>query len=257
MQAIRIGTAGWTIPKASFSSFQNAGSHLERYSQRLNAVEINSSFYRPHRNATYQRWAASVPWDFRFSVKVPRSITHDARLKNCEPLLDRFLSEVRGLGDKLGVLLLQLPPRAAFDNRAVADFVAQIQERMNTALAIEPRHPSWFTGKADTLLKSLRVARVAADPPRGPGNAMPGGCPDLVYYRLHGSPRIYYSDYDAAAIAALNVRLRANHAAGAQVWCIFDNTAAFAATGNALALSAAMNEPDRRQGVISCDKLGR
>ena len=73
------------------------GSHLERYGAILDAVEINSSFYRPHRTATYERWAASVPEDFRFAVKVPKAITHERRLKDVGDLLDRFLSEVGGL----------------------------------------------------------------------------------------------------------------------------------------------------------------
>lgn len=79
-----------------------AGSHLERYGAVLNAVEINTSFYRPHRTATYTRWAASVPEDFRFAVKVPKTITHERRLKDVGELLDRFLSEAGGLGPKLG-----------------------------------------------------------------------------------------------------------------------------------------------------------
>ena len=90
------------------------GSHLERYGAILNAVEINSSFYRPHRTATYERWAASVPEDFRFAVKVPKAITHERRLKDVGDLLDRFLSEVSGLGPKLGPLLVQLPPSLSF-----------------------------------------------------------------------------------------------------------------------------------------------
>jgi uncharacterized protein YecE (DUF72 family) len=73
---VRIGTAAWSIPKKHAAPFPTAGSHLERYAAVFNAAEINSSFYRPHRAATYERWAASVPDDFRFAVKVPKAITH-------------------------------------------------------------------------------------------------------------------------------------------------------------------------------------
>jgi hypothetical protein len=87
------------------------GSQLERYARALNAVEINSSFYRPHQRKTYDRWAESTPEAFRFSVKMPRTITHNDRLANCDAMLDRLIAEVTGLGDKLGVLLVQLPPK--------------------------------------------------------------------------------------------------------------------------------------------------
>ena len=99
---IRIGTAGWSIPAAYRSRFPDSGSQLEKYAAELTAVEINSSFYRPHRRTTYERWADSVPAGFRFAVKLPRTITQDSKLQDCGELLDRFLAEVSGLGDKLG-----------------------------------------------------------------------------------------------------------------------------------------------------------
>jgi uncharacterized protein YecE (DUF72 family) len=106
---MRIGTAAWSIPKEHAAPFPAIGSHLERYGAVLNAVEIKSSFYRPHRTVIYERWVASVPEGFRFAVKVPKAITHECRLKDVDDLLDRFLSEVSGLGPKLGPLLVQLP----------------------------------------------------------------------------------------------------------------------------------------------------
>src|SRR6195952_3089796 len=107
----RIGTAGWSVASRYLSQVPTGGSHLERYARHLNAVEINSSFHRPHRTATYQRWAQSTPHDFRFSVKLPKAITHEAGLADCGALLDRFVEEVTGLGDKLSVLLVQLRPK--------------------------------------------------------------------------------------------------------------------------------------------------
>src|SRR5665213_494195 len=112
-----IGTAGWSIPTKYAAAFPNTGSHLDRYGTRLKAVEINSSFYRPHQRTTYERWAASVPADFRFSVKLPRSITPNQRLTDCDDLLARFVEESAGLGAKLGVILVQLPPSLAYDTK--------------------------------------------------------------------------------------------------------------------------------------------
>jgi uncharacterized protein YecE (DUF72 family) len=91
--SFRIGTAGWGVPSQYLDQVPPGGSHLQRYARRLNAAEINSSFYRPHRRTTYQRWAHSVPDDFRFSVKVPKAITHEAGLAACGALLDRFVDE--------------------------------------------------------------------------------------------------------------------------------------------------------------------
>src|SRR4051794_13597269 len=107
---VRIGTAGWSIPAAFADHFPAQGTNLERYAARFSAVEINSSFHRPHRPATYARWAASVGPDFRFAVKLPKVITHAARLVDVDAALDRFVAEINGLGAKLGPLLVQLPP---------------------------------------------------------------------------------------------------------------------------------------------------
>ena len=98
MPAVYIGCAGWTIPAAHAGRFPESGSHLHRYAQVFGAVEINSSFYRAHRPATYARWAASVPEDFRFAVKMPRAISHQARLADCAAAMQAFLGEVHQLG---------------------------------------------------------------------------------------------------------------------------------------------------------------
>jgi uncharacterized protein YecE (DUF72 family) len=240
-----IGTAGWTVPSRYAGAVPPGGSQLERYAQRLNATEINSSFYRPHQRKTYERWAACTHAGFRFSVKVPKAMTHEARLVGCGALLDRFVEEVTGLGDKLGVLLVQLPPKFAFDEGAADRFFRDLRARIHIPVALEPRHASWFTPDVDSWLMERRIARVAADPARLPGAENPGGWNGLSYYRWHGSPRIYFSDYDAAALASLKRRLDADSTGGVPAWCIFDNTASGAALGNALALASAGRSPGK------------
>ena len=231
MALIRIGTAGWTIPAALKPHFPGDGAQLDKYAARMNAVEINSSFYRPHQRKTYERWAASVPEDFRFSVKLPRNITHERRLQDFEAPLARFLGETAGLGDKLGVILVQLPPSLAFDAVAAAALFTALA---GNAIACEPRHASWFGPEAEAMMTRHGVARVAADPPRHREDGSPGGDRRVTYYRWHGSPRIYWSAYDDARLAALARTLRDE----AQAWCIFDNTAAGAALDDALRLRA-------------------
>jgi uncharacterized protein YecE (DUF72 family) len=236
-----IGTAGWNIPSQYAAEFCGAGTHLQRYAARLNAVEINSSFYRSHRRQTYERWATSVPRDFRFAVKIPKEITHECALLGSAEQLDRFACEVAGLGAALGVLLVQLPPRLAFDAARANRFFEHLRSRFerHVGVACEPRHPSWFTAEAESSLLIHEVARVAADPPRCAANSHPGGWRGLDYYRLHGAPQIYYSNYDERALDGIRHDLAASCARGATVWCIFDNTAASAALGNALAVRAA------------------
>jgi uncharacterized protein YecE (DUF72 family) len=233
---LRVGCAGWSLPRAEQAEFPDAGSHLERYASRFDAVEINSSFHRPHRPATYARWSASVPDSFLFSVKLPKTITHVLRLREAGDLLDRFLAEVAGLGGKLGCLLVQLPPSLGFEPEVASSFFTDLRSRLTVPVACEPRHPSWFAPQVNDLLSEIRVVRVAADPACVPEAAEPGGWRGLSYYRLHGSPRIYYSEYSEEYVAGLASRLQEDAAGGRTAWCIFDNTTLGAATRNALDL---------------------
>jgi uncharacterized protein YecE (DUF72 family) len=231
-----IGTAGWSIPRTEQRHFPAGESHLARYAQVLPAVEINSTFHRPHRAATFERWAASVPRTFRFSVKLPRTITHDQKLAGTSTLLKDFLAGLAPLGTRLGSFLVQLPPSLAFDARVACAFFTLLRKRFDRGIALEPRHASWFETRAEHLLKDFEVARVAADPPRVAGGNTPGGWSGLAYYRLHGSPRMYYSSYDVGYLEGLADQLRQLRRRRIPTWCIFDNTTLGAATGNALNL---------------------
>lgn len=236
MDDVRVGCAGWSLPRAVHAAFPRDGSHLQRYAARLNCAEINSSFYRPHRRATYARWADSVPDDFRFAVKLPRAITHDARLRGVAKELDTFLAQAGALGEKLGCLLVQLPPGFAFERAPVARFFGMLRRRHVGMVAIEPRHASWFAPDIDAFLAERRIARVGADPAVVPAAAAPGGDPACVYFRLHGSPRMYFSVYAEHWLRRLARRVRAARAAAASCWCVFDNTAHGGAVPNALRL---------------------
>jgi len=239
MGAIRIGTAGWSIPRQVADEFPSEGSSLERYAARFPVAEINSSSHRPHRLSTWQRWRDSVPGSFRFSVKMPKTITHERKLLACEDLFDAFMAQADMLGEKLGAVLVQMPPKLAFDEQVANGFFAALRERCPAALACEPRHASWFTNEAEALLVKHGVCRVAADPALCEAAARPGGWRGLSYWRLHGSPRMYRSRY-ADRIDAYARGLQAE-AALCQTWCIFDNTASSAAASDALALMEAVS----------------
>jgi uncharacterized protein YecE (DUF72 family) len=230
-----IGCAGWSLPREQWKVFPAAGTHLQRYAAQLTCVEINSSFYRPHRPATYARWAESVPEGFRFSVKVPRQITHEARLQDCAKLIDDFIEQCSHLGQKLGCLLIQLPPSLFFERQTTQTFLSTLRERYEGFAVLEPRHVSWQTPEAQALLIEHRIGQVAADPSPLPEGDVPSAWSGIRYYRLHGSPRIYYSSYEMPWLEHLVQKIQIQ-ADGVPTWCIFDNTASGAATANALEL---------------------
>lgn len=237
MEKVRIGTAGWALPAPVRDAFPPAASNLARYAGRFDAVEINSCFHRPHRRATYERWAASVPEDFRFAVKLPKAITHGLKLQGCEAEVARFAEATSGLGEKRGPVLVQLPPSLAFDAALAGAFFTRIDATLGGPVVCEPRHSSWFDAEAGALLAAHRVARVAADPAPVPAAAVPGGWRGLAYFRLHGSPSMYRSGYEPQARAEWAARIRPLAETGTPVWAIFDNTTSGRATPDALAFA--------------------
>jgi uncharacterized protein YecE (DUF72 family) len=241
----RVGTAGWAIPKSYGAEFPASGTHLQRYARVFNAVEINSSFYRNHKPQTYARWAASVPDGFRFSVNLLRDITHMHKLVGVAKLLDRFMVEVSALGNRLGPVLVQLPPSLKFGASAPR-FFDMLRNRFEGEVVCEPRHASWFERTADDVLEHFHVARVIADPPRIPAATEAGGWRELSYRRMHGSPRIYYSKYTTDAIAEIASGMTRDPKSAKSRWCIFDNTALGEATGNAFDLRRALNRDNEQ-----------
>ena len=246
---IYIGSAGWNISALFATQFPSTGSHLQRYARVLPCCEINSSFYRPHKKQTWEKWANSVPDNFRFSVKAPKAITHEAGL-NCKPKdLADFIEQIKSLGDRRGSVLFQLPPSLAFDRGLAKTFFTMLRDVYFENVVFEPRHKSWFAQEAEDLFEDFCIARAAADPACLPQAALPGDSGDVVYFRLHGSPRKYYSSYDSEFLNSLaGTLLRLSGTAA--TWCIFDNTASGAALGNALELMENIRTAARSQPVI-------
>lgn len=240
---IHVGCASSSLPREAQEHFAPGASHLARYATRFTGVEINSSFHRPHKRALYEKWAQAVPLDFHFCAKLPKTITHERRLAGCEDLLAKFLEEeAGGLGQKLHCLLVQLPPSFAFEAGVAEAFLSLLRASFAGSIAMEPRHATWFDPEADALLRDLRIARVLADPVRHEPGRRPGGWPGLVYLRLHGTPRVYYSSYEPPLLQALAARLLQAAEEAQEVWCIFDNTASGAATANALDVQRLLDE---------------
>ena len=243
---LRIGTAGWAIPRPLAERLSGEGTHLERYAGQFNCCEINSSFHRAHATAQYAKWAAATPPGFRFAVKIPRLMTHELGLRTPGLPFDRFLAETDGLGARRGPLLLQLPPSHAFNARLVSRFFDHVRHRYEGPLVCEPRHATWFCERASRVLEDYTVSRVAADPACAPGAEAPGAGPAPRYFRLHGSPRVDRSRYPSNFITQL-AHVLTGAATCADVWCVFDNTAAGAAMENALELQAIVAATHRRR----------
>lgn len=233
---IRIGTAGWGIPRDVAWQFVGGGSHLARYALVFACAEINSSFYRAHSRATYARWADQTPPEFRFAVKLPQTITHENALRRAREPLRKFLTEIAALGDRLGPLLVQLPPSLQFERRVARNFFAMVRGEHRGPVVCEPRHATWFSKSASESMRDFQIHRVAADPRPHPASCEPAGwLDDVLYYRLHGSPRKYWSAYSGEYLETLAREFR-RLSRGREAWCIFDNTASGAAAANSLEL---------------------
>lgn len=230
-----LGTAGWQLPMEMRNSAE-LSSQLEHYAARFNAVEINTTFYRPHLAKTFERWVSTVPYDFRFSVKMHRGITHEHRLEDVVAA-QRFLGMVSNLGVKLGPVLIQLPPSLNWSEKT-HDFLIAIREAYDGPMVLEARHSSWSMDSATKAMTSERISGVAADPPLITDELLPTGATKLIYFRLHGSPRIYWSRYTDTSLHNVALQVSKFLKEGHCVWTIFDNTAGGAAAPDALRLKS-------------------
>ena len=161
-----------------------------------------------------------VPSTFRFSVKVPKVVTHERCLIDCETDMARYFAESSGLGACLGVYLVQLPPSLAFDHKSCSAFFANTHSQSVATFVVEPRHATWFTDEADACLQDLDIGRVAADPAILPIAGETRGSQRVNYFRLHGSPRTYYSSYSDDDLRAWHAKMKASNPATAGVFSI-------------------------------------
>lgn len=166
---------------------------------------------------------------------MPRTITHDSGLQHCELVLASFVKEVSALEDKLGCVLIQLPPSLVLDMEVATHFFRILRTLTDAPVVCEPRHTSWFNAQGDAVLREADVSAVWAHPSPVAGAELSPN-PKLRYLRLHGAPHVYYSAYDDAFIDGIASTMRLSATEGREAWCIFDNTARGAAIPNALAL---------------------
>lgn len=201
---------------------------FEYYCTRFNTLELNVTFYRFPQLGFLQNWYDKAPQDFIFSVKVPRAITHYKKFIDTEQLLNDFYTTIKhGLKEKLGAVLFQLPASTKYSE----DVLMRIINQVHTAFTnvIEFRHSSWWNNKVYARLAEKNIVFC--------GVSHPLLCDDLVantpiiYYRFHGVPKLYFSEYAAVEIDAFAAKLKKSDAAEAYIY--FNNTAGMGAINNA------------------------
>ncbi len=161
---ILVGTSGYNYPEWRGTFYPERFSTdkmLAYYAERLPTVEINYTFYRMPTEKQLAAWAGATPEHFSFTLKAPRRITHDAKLRHCEDALQAFCRTARTLGPKLAALLFQLPPTFKQDVDVLRSFVEGISEGLRAAF--EFRHASWFDPAVYDVLRNRNLALCIAD----------------------------------------------------------------------------------------------
>ena len=230
---LHIGTSGWVYPhwRGVFYPFGLPESDwLAFYAGQFASVEINRSFYRLPTRENFASWREATPEGFVFAVKASRFITHFKKLKAPEATLPPLLQAIEGLGDKLGPLLFQLPPRWRANPARLRDFLQALPEGVRAAF--ELRDPSWHTPEVLDLLTEFNAAFCVYD--IGGFQSPRVTTADFVYLRLHGPGAPYCGRYGTAALAGWAEWLRSQPVATTHVY--FDNDQAAYAVRDALEL---------------------
>ena len=232
---VHIGTSGWNYRHwrgPFYPEGLKSQQWLAFYAQRFDTLELNATFYREAKAATFEKWRDTVPSRFLFSVKMSRFITHIKRLKVESASIKRFLGNVSVLADKLGVILIQLPPSLKFDAGLVADFLGLLDPACH--YTVEARNESFITDEFFSMLKERNVAWCISET-AGRYPYSEAVTADFVYVRLHGRERLYASSYRDDQLRGIKEKLEAW---GKETFVYFDNDFMGYAPQNALTLKA-------------------
>lgn len=243
MPQLYIGTSGWQYRDWNGVFYPEdvaARDQLAYYAARFSTVEINSTFYHMPRVSTAEKWYQAVPGDFRFTLKINRYLTHTKRLiidDESRPKLDEFITVATTLRDKLGRVLVQLPPSLRYDIDRLETFLKAVDNRV--PLAFECRYDSWFRDETVKLLNRYDVSWVINDSPnRWPSAQYVTG--KALYIRLHGNRELYKSSYrdDELAEWAAFIQEHAN----SEAWVYFNNDYGGVGPANAATLQAILSQ---------------
>ncbi len=236
--SLYIGTSGWSYPewRQRFYSDLAQKRWLEFYAEHFSAVEINGTFYRLQNPDTFKKWSDETPSTFRFALKANRYLTHHKKLLNPLPSIVIEKSHAEALGDKLAVVLWQLPGSLKKDFDLLKHFIDALQQWPEVRHSIEFRHSSWFDDQTADCLAEADIAICISDAATWP--MWDRVTTNLVYIRLHGHAQTYVSCYSKTELSYWAEHINRWTGEGKDVHVYFDNTAECAAPFNALALQA-------------------
>jgi len=237
LATVLVGTSGYSYRSwegVLYPPNLRADERLAHYSQCFQTVELNVTFYRLPRESTFSRWYRTVPPHFAFALKGSRTITHYRRLREVEEEVRHFFRRARVLGDKLAVVLWQLPPSLRRDEELLRSFCELLMAHCPVRCAFEFRHSSWLVPEVFDLLREYNHALCVADGPRFPRTEQITA--DFAYLRLHGPERMYASSYNDEQLLRWADRIMAWKAAGLDVYVYFNNDAQGHAVRNARSL---------------------
>lgn len=226
----RLGTSNIVLPgpKATFPPEFQEGSRLRFYASLFNTVEVNSSFYKVPRAITFEKWAADVPNDFQFTIKLWRDITHAKRLDFKLADIDLFIQAAEGLGLKKGCLLIQFPASITVDYLpAIKVMLDQIKKHNGGShpwrLAFEFRHGSWYAKSVYALLNKNSASIVLHDKPQSAIEEPPVKT-DFIYLRFHGPNGDYRGSYSDDLLYQRAEQINSWLDKGKDVYAYFNNT---------------------------------
>lgn len=205
---VYLGTSGWHYGHwrgIFYPADLKREKWLNFYSNYFNTVEVNATFYRDIKSSTFEKWYSSVNEKFIFSVKISRQITHFKKLRIDKILIDNFLKKVSTLKEKLGVILIQLPPSLRFDQSLIDEFLSLLDRKYK--YAIEVRNKTFIDDKFLTLLRRDNVAFCISDS-AGRYPFHEAITADFIYLRLHGSKKIYASEYTEEELIYLEEKIK-------------------------------------------------
>ncbi len=234
-----IGTSGWSYPHwdgVLYEPGTSAAARLGVYAHRFSTVELNASFYRWPREQSFATWRHRLPDGFELSVKAPRGLTHGRRLHSPEVWAQRIDSAMRALGERRGVLLVQLHPAHERDDARLDYFLASLPRWLK--VAVEFRHPTWHAEGVFDLLERHNAAYTVISGARLP--CVLRATAPFVYVRLHGPDHdhLYAGSYSEADLTWWADRIREWESGGREVYAYFNNDGHGNAVRNALRLQS-------------------
>jgi uncharacterized protein YecE (DUF72 family) len=242
---ILVGTSGWQYRDWRGRFYPRdlpQRQWLEWYAAAFATVEVNNAFYRLPERSTFENWRERTPDDFVVGVKMSRYLTHIKRLREPQEPVARFLDRAAGLGDKLGPVLLQLPPTLRADAFLLDAVLAEFPPRVR--VAVEPRHPSWWTSAVRETLTRRRAALCWADRLGRPVTPL-WRTADWGYLRLHEGRAQPRPGYGRRALNTWLDRITAEFEADRDVYVYFNNDPGGAAIRDAVTLAGLA----RRRGL--------